>query len=232
MSQVLIIDELSLEVRRSARRKHLELIIDRGGELILAAPDETGDGAMVDFVREKKLWLYTKLAEKRATQQPAIRKEFVSGEGFAYLGRNYRLLLVQHQDFPLKLENGRFKLLSTNVNQGREVFVQWYEAHSRVWITKRIMKWAPRLNVAPQSVETRDLGYRWGSCGMRGNLNFHWACILLPPAIVDYVIVHELAHLIESNHTLNFWRIIGRILPDYEQRKRWLAVNGSKHVLL
>lgn len=227
MSQVLTIDELSLEVRRSARRKHLELIIDRGGELILAAPAEAGDAAMADFVREKKLWLYTKLAEKEAKQQPSTHKEFVSGEGFPYLGRNYRLLIVEDQETPLKLEKGRFQLLASQANQGRELFVRWYSEHARPWISKRMREWAPRLGVTPQGIEIRDLSYRWGSCGKAGTLNFHWATILLPPTIVDYVIVHELAHLIEPNHTPIFWQQVGRVMPDFEQRKRWLGAKGG-----
>ena len=88
------------------------------------------------------------------------------------------------------------------------------------------------MDVEPSAIEVRDLGFRWGSCGQATKVNFHWATILLPASVVDYVIVHELTHLTEPNHTPEFWRQVERTLPDYEQRKAWLAVHGGRHVLL
>jgi len=234
MSEALTVDELTLEVRRSFRRRHLELVIDRGGELVLAAPDAVDSETMASFVREKKFWLYTKLAEKATRHQPPANKQFVSGEGFPYLGRSYRLLLVQEgdRDDSLKLANGRFRLQATLADQGREIFIRWYSAHARLWLKRRIGTWTPRFEAQPKAIEIRDLGYRWGSCSKSGTLNFHWAVILLPPSIVDYILVHELAHLVEPNHTPAFWQQVARVLPDYEQRKAWLAEKGGGAVVL
>jgi len=106
MTERLAVDDLTFEVRRSARRKTLEITVDRGGELIVTAPPGVAHEVMATFVRDKKFWLYTKIAEKKTRQQLVVGKEFVSGEGFPYLGRSYRLLLVDEQDVPLKLERG------------------------------------------------------------------------------------------------------------------------------
>lgn len=228
----LVVDELTFEVRRSARRRTMELTVDRGGELIITAPPEVSDAVMGAFVREKRFWLYTKLAEKEALQQPTGGKEFVSGEGFPYLGRSYRLLLVDAQDAPLKLDGGRFKLLRSAAGQGREHFIAWYAEHATPWLRRRVAGWSARMGVEPRSVEVRDLGFRWGSCGQAGGVNFHWATILLPASVVDYVVVHELAHLVEPNHTPEFWQRVGRALPEYQQRKAWLAEHGGQHVAL
>jgi predicted metal-dependent hydrolase len=232
MSQVLLVDELSFQIKRSPRRHTLELIVDRGGELVIAAPAETDEDSMAAFVRERKFWLYRKLAEKETKQQPTSGKEFVSGEGFPYLGRSYRLLQVEDQEVPLRLANGRFRLRADHVAQGRETFIGWYSERARPWMKKRLRGWSPRVGVEPQAIEIRDLGYRWGSCGRAGALNFHWATILLPPSVIDYVIVHELVHLIEPNHTPLYWQQVGRVLPDYEQRKTWLAEHGGAYVSL
>lgn len=232
MNQVLQVDELSFQVKRSPRRHTLELIVDRSGELVIAAPNETNEDSMAAFVREKKFWLYRKLAEKEAKQQPAGGKEFVSGEGFPYLGRSYRLLLVEGQEAPLRLANGRFCLRTDRAHQGRETFIGWYSERARLWLRKRIRGWVPRVGAEPKGIEIRDLGYRWGSCGKAGALNFHWATILLRPSVIDYVIVHELVHLIEPNHTSLFWQHVGRVLPDYKQRKTWLAEQGGAFVSL
>jgi predicted metal-dependent hydrolase len=205
--------------------------VDRGGELVLSAPPGVADEELSDFVREKRFWLYTKIAEKEAHQQPIGDKEFVSGEGFSYLGRSYRLLLVRKQDVPLKLVGGRFRLLRSEASEGRTRFVRWYTERGRVWLPRRVEGWAIRMGVEPAGVEVRDLGFRWGSCGKAGIVNLHWAAMLLPPSVVDYVIVHELAHLVEPKHTPDFWLRVVRALPEYEQRKSWLAEHGGRNVV-
>lgn len=219
MSQLLRVDDLSFAVKRSPRRHTLELIVDRDGELVIAAPTETDERVMAAFVREKKFWLYRKLAEKETRQQPARAKEYVSGEGFPYLGRSFRLLLVEDQEVPLKLTGGRFRLRDDITPRGREAFIHWYTQRARPWLAKRIRGWSPRVGVATESIDIRDLGY-------------HWATILLPPSVIDYVIVHELVHLIEANHTPLFWQHVGRVLPDFELRKTWLAEQGGACVSL
>jgi len=232
MTEQLTVDDLHFEVRRSARRKTVEITVDRGGELLIAAPPSVPDDLLAAFVREKQFWLYTKIAEKEALQQPVVGKEFVSGEGFPYLGRSHRLLLVDEQDVPLKLDAGRFKLKRDLAPDGRDHFIRWYTEHARGWLRRRVRGWASRMGLEPKGVEVRDLGFRWGSCGQAGGVNFHWATILLPASVVDYVIVHELAHLEEPNHTPEFWQWVARTLPEYEQRKAWLAEHGGRHVVL
>jgi predicted metal-dependent hydrolase len=224
----LMVGDLAVEVRHSARRKTLELTVDRGGELIVTSPPGVSEEVLADFVRQKRFWIYTKLAAKEAMQRPRGGKEFVSGEGFAYLGRSYRLLLVEAQEPPLRLEAGRFKLARDQAATGRQHFVRWYTEHARHWMAPRVAGWAARMELQPTGVEVRDLGYRWGSCSPSGRVNFHWATILLPPGMVDYVIVHELVHLVVSNHTEDFWQRVGRAMPDYAQRKAWLAEHGGR----
>lgn len=220
------VDELKFELRRSSRRKTLELIVDRDGELIIAAPDGLAESVMADFVREKRFWLYTKLAEKEARRHEVSAKEFVDGEGFPYLGRTYRLLLVDEQGVGLKLVNGRFCLQRKLALTGRDAFVTWYKEHGRRWLSKRVTERASRMGVNVANIDVRDLGFRWGSCSSSNVLNFHWATILLPPSIIEYVVVHELAHLLEPNHSAEFWAVVERAMPDYSERKAWLAEHG------
>lgn len=220
------VDELTFEVRRSPRRKTLELIIDRDGELVIAAPEGLDDAVMADFVREKRFWLYTKIAEKEARQHVVPKKEFVNGEGFPYLGRSYRLKLVDEQERALKLVNGHFCLRRKLANRGRDFFVSWYTAHGKIWLTKRVAEWSKHMGIKVKAVNVQDLGFRWGSCSASKVVNFHWATILLPAHIVDYVIVHELAHLIEPNHSPEFWAVVESAMFDFEEKKTWLAEHG------
>jgi predicted metal-dependent hydrolase len=219
-------DDLEFELRGSGGRRSLQVTVDRDGELILFAPPDCDEATLEGFVREKRFWIYRKLAEKELLRHPVAAREYVSGEGFPYLGRNYRLLLVSDQRVPVKLEEGRFKMLRSAAADGRRYMVQWYEAHAQEWLAERVDRFAARLGVQASSVAVRDLGYRWGSCGKGDKLYFHWRAILLPPRIVEYVIVHELAHLREAHHTPEFWLTIERAMPDFQARKQWLAERG------
>jgi hypothetical protein len=104
--------------------------------------------------------------------------------------------------------------------------IRWYTEHALPWLPKRVEEYQGRVDVSPASVSVRELGYRCGSCGS-GRVNFHWRTILLPRRAIDYVVVHELVHLIEPHHTPEFWRQVERVLPDYDGRKRWLAEKGA-----
>lgn len=219
----LTVDDLRFEVRRSPRRTSMQITVDRGGELVLSAPQACPERKMEEFVREKRFWIFTKLAEKEAWWRDARVKQYVSGEGFPYLGRSYRLLLVDDQDVPVRLAQGRFMLRRPDADEGRRHMVAWYTLHGRLWLTRRVQRYQKRLGVEPEDVAVRDLGYRWGSCGKGRKLYFHWRSILLPPRIVDYIVVHELVHLLAPHHTPEFWKLLERTMPDFALRKQWLA---------
>ncbi|MES9870920.1 MAG: SprT family zinc-dependent metalloprotease [Sedimenticola sp.] len=229
MNEQLEIEELSFEIRRSDKRKTIGITVDRGGDLRLDVPTGVPRSIIEDVAEEKLFWVYKKLAEKGLYQRPKNRKEFVTGEGFTYLGRSYRLLLTKDSNKPLKLANGRFLLLTKERNHARQHFIEWYRTAGSAWLQRRVELYQERLGVKPSNIEVRDLGYRWGSCGDKGTLNFHWHTVLIPPPIADYVIVHELAHLIEKHHTSRFWGLVERVLPDYQSRKQWLAENGGDY---
>lgn len=220
------VDDLSFQLRFSSRRKTLEITVDRSGDLVLAAPKGTEEDMLRGFVREKRYWIYTKLAEKAQLQRPIPRKEYVDGEGFLYLGRSYRLKLVDKPGASLKLVAGRFLLGHDLACRGSQEFIRWYSRRGYEWLSQKVTEYAPRMEVRPSGVIVQELGYRWGSCGKGERLYFNWKSILLPRSIAEYVVVHELAHLHEPHHTPAFWRRVERVMPDYERRKKWLAQNG------
>lgn len=220
------VDDLQFTVRRSTRRRSMEITVERDGTLLLSAPPEVDDDHLRAFVLEKRFWIYTRLAEKDRLQRAVPRKEFVGGEGFLYLGRSHRLKLVAEQDVPLKLAAGRFCLRRDALPSAREHFIRWYGERANGWLADRVAGFAARMEVLPAGVKVQDLGYRWGSCGKGGWLYFHWKTILLPARIAEYVAVHEMAHLHEPHHTPAFWLQIERAMPDYAQRKAWLAEHG------
>lgn len=225
---MLVVDDLRLSVQRSARRRTMQITVERDGALVLSAPLQVAEDALRAFVREKRFWIYTRLAEKDRLQRQVPRKEFVGGEGFLYLGRSHRLKLVNEQDVPLKLASGRFCLAADALPAAREHFVRWYSERAKAWLSGRVADYQGRMEVAPAGVRVQDLGYRWGSCGKGDWLYFHWKAILLPARIAEYVVVHEIAHLHEPHHTPAFWLRVERAMPDYAQRKSWLAERGME----
>ena len=220
------VDDLTFEVRHSDRRRTLQITVDRGGELILSVPTDCLPQTMERFAREKRFWIYARLAEKELLHRSTPTKSFVSGEGFPYLGRHYRLLLVAAQQVPVKLEAGRLRMRRADATDGQKHLRSWYAERATDWLRRRVQLWAPRVGKTPASVVVQDLGFRWGSCGKGDWLYFHWKAILLPPRIAEYVVVHEIAHLHEPHHSPAFWLRLERAMPDYAQRKAWLAEHG------
>jgi predicted metal-dependent hydrolase len=222
------VDDLRLAVQRSTRRRTLQITVERDGALVLSAPTGVDEQRLRAFVQAKRFWIYTKLAEKDRLQREVPPKAFVGGEGFLYLGRSQRLKLVPQQDAPLKLVAGRFCLRADAVDDGRAHFIRWYSDRAKPWLAQRVAAYASRMEVAPAGVKVQDLGYRWGSCGKGDWLYFHWKTIFLPARIAEYVVVHEMAHLHEPHHTPAFWTRVERAMPDFLQRKAWLAERGME----
>jgi predicted metal-dependent hydrolase len=222
------IDDLRFEVRESSRRKSMQITVDRDGALFAFVPAGCPEREIERFIREKQLWIYRNLVALEGRRQPVAHKQYVSGEGFPYLGRSYRLLLVDDQSVSVKLEEGRFKMRRSAASEGYSHMVAWYTAHAQPWLARRVERLATRVGLIPTGVAVQDLGYRWGSCGKGGRVNFHWKAILLPPRMVEYVVLHELVHLIEPHHTPDFWLRVERAMSDFAARKEWLAENGQR----
>lgn len=223
----LVVSDLEFKVRRSERRRALEIIVDRGGDLVLSAPPDVPDARLRDFVQRKRMWVYKQLARRDALGDVLPPKTFVDGEGFSYLGRNYRLRLVDDADAAVKLIGGRLVMPKALARDGRQHLMRWYCERARPWLADKVADYAARMEVMPAGVRVQDLGYRWGSCGKGQWLYFHWKVILLPAAIAEYVVVHEMTHLHEPHHTPEFWRRVERTMPDFERRLAWLERHGE-----
>ena len=230
------IKDLTIEVKRSARRKTVELTVERDGSIILYAPVNVDQGNLEALVRDKLLWIYLQLGRKEEELHQLPEKEYVSGEGFYYRGRKYRLKLHQEQEGvkngePLRFLNGRFMMPRALAPKGREVFIHWYTKRAADWIPLRVRLLQGRVGANPESIDIRDLGFRWGSCTEKGKLFFHWRLILLPPERIDYLILHELVHLHEHNHSPAFYERLRRAAPEYEMHEEWLRRNGDHYGL-
>ena len=223
--------EIAYEVVRSARAT-ADIVVERDGRVTVRAPAHLANARIEDIVDAKRYWIYKTLAEWRDLNATRVLREYRNGEGFMYLGRTYRLLLVGQQDEPLALKNGRFCLRRDIVDRGdvtaaQAAFRDYFTARGLERITGRVSYYAPKVGVTPAGLDVRELGYRWASCSPAGNLAFHWKCMMAPQTIIDYIVVHELCHLHYSDHAEAFWNEVDKVMPAYRERKEWLRVSGA-----
>lgn len=228
MKEVLIVGNLEFEVRRSPRRKMLGLTVDRACELVVHSPETANVAELHKWVEGKLLWVHQKLLRKEEYSRGINRLELVSGESIAYLGRNYRLKIVKKQPVPLRFDGQWFSLRERDRMEAPGHFQSLYQDMGTEWLNEHIKFWEPKAGISASKIAVSDLGFRWGSCGKNGVLHFNWRLLQLPVRLVDYVIAHELVHLHERNHTPEFWRILGRVLPDWKERKQDLSHKRSE----
>jgi predicted metal-dependent hydrolase len=220
------VGDLVFTIAPMTDRKTLEITVDRDASLVLRAPAEATRERVERFIQSKRSWVYRKLAEKDALVGPPVVKQFVDGEGFAYLGRSYRLKIEDAVE-GVRLERGRFRMSSETASSGDEAMRRWYARTGERWLSRRVEPWANRMGTAGIGVAVRDLGYRWGSTKGESYINIHWATLQLAPSLIDYVIVHELAHLKELNHNDRYWAAVARGMPDFERRRAELLAAGK-----
>lgn len=213
-------------------RKTTDIIIERDGGIVVRPPADFSPERVDAVVESKRMWIYRNLAEWRDLNATAVVREWVNGEAFLYLGRSHRLSLVDRQDEPLKLKEGRFCLDRALIDHGgseaaRGAFEAYYRNKGLERFRRRVEFFAPKVGVATFDLEVKELGYRWASCSPSGKLSFHWKCMMATPKVIDYIVVHELCHMHHRNHSTAFWNEVDQVLPDYRERKDWLRANGA-----
>lgn len=231
--QVRQVQDIQYQLLPGADRKTTDIVIERDGVIRVRPPLKMTPAQVDETVFSKRLWIYRNLAEWRDLNATRVVREWVNGEAFLYLGNSYRLTLVDEQDEPLKLKDGRFQLLRTVLSQsGRDAaqlaFEAFYKEKGQARISKRVEHFASRVGVVAGDVQIKDLGYRWANCLSSGALHFHWKCLMAPLTVIDYVIVHELCHLRHRDHSDAFWNEVDKVMPQYRERKEWLRQRGAE----
>ncbi len=218
-SRTMRVGDLNVQVKVSERRRSIRLTIERDATVTAVIPPATDEAKLAKVITAKRRWLYAKLRERAEVGEPRPPREYVTGEGFPYLGRSYRLLIVEEAPRSVRLNRGRLELRRDSIDDAARHLTRWYRQVGEPWLRKRVMPWATRMGVEATALRVLPLGYRWGSCTQDGKVNIHWAAMQLPPDLVDYVLVHELAHLRQPDHSPEFWHIVERAMPDYSARR-------------
>ncbi|MDR3539865.1 MAG: SprT family zinc-dependent metalloprotease [Desulfosporosinus sp.] len=224
-------------IRRSFKTKHVNITVGIDGVQVVA-PISLDDSEIILLVEKKRDWIFNKF-ESYCQRSAQIRPErkLVSGEKLMFMGEDYPLKVIEVEDryTSVNLTEGQF-LVSINRDVPQEKrratvqkkLEQWYISKAKEFINERIAVFTPKIGVTVKTVRFKNQKTRWGSCSQKGNLNFNWKLVMAPTFIIDYVIVHELCHFIQMNHSQEFWRLVGNLIPDYIERRKWLKKNGIK----
>lgn len=218
---------LEIKVIRSARRKTLHIVIERDGSVSVQAPDNLEDERILPLLQTKEYEIHKKLIIWKELNSERIERQFVSGQSFMYLGKNYNLHVVDSQERDLVFKDGKF-FLSSSLIFPRDAFVDFYKKQAKKKIPERLEYYKNAVQKEPKSVGIRDLPTRWASCTPDGILFFNWKCVMAPIVVLDYLIIHELVHLEFNNHSRQFWDKVSAICPRYQEHEAWLRRNGVK----
>ena len=208
------------------KRKTVSIYVEPNGEINILAPEKISEDDLNQIIEKKRYWIYKSLSKIEQLNETKVEREIKNGEGFLYLGKSYKLKILENLKNPLTLRQGYFYLDENSSDNAKEHFIEFYKNKGKIYISVRIEYLKNKFGLNPPPMRIIELGNRWGSCSDK-YLNFHWKIIMAPMKIIDYVIVHELAHLKEVNHTDKFWELVESVIPDYKERKDWLKVNGA-----
>ena len=232
-----MIDNLNLKIVRAERKKTATIEILPGEVVRVVTPEAFTKDQVSALLKSRSSWITEKLRLVRDIPVPR-KREFVNGESFPLLGKDYRLKVLEDRVGDVFLENGRIHvpIPKSSAAYPREVFlrqrlVEWYNEQAKIKIKERVRVFAEKLVVEPASISIKEYKARWGSCTPEGDLIFNWRLVMAPVSVLDYVVVHELCHLDMANHGKEFWKLVASVKPDYENARKWLRFAGLERVV-
>lgn len=223
-------DGFSVEVIRSARRKTMAIQI-RADIVSIRIPEQLNIKYAQKFVLQKSHWIKRKLAASQINDLEAP-KQFIEDESFLFLGESYPLKLHSSASTDhLQLINDQFQLQSKSSvikkTTIRTAFINWYQQQAEDYLRQKTKHFSTITGLNPSSIVIKSYKARWGSCNIKGDIQFNWKIIQAPNNVVDYLLVHELCHLPHHNHSPAFWQLVALHCPDFKQSRQWLKNHGQ-----
>jgi predicted metal-dependent hydrolase len=210
-----------------SERKTLSIIVERDRSVIVRAPINTKPEVIDKEVQKRNRLLVKKIEHNQKYPEIKGIKEFVSGETLMYLGKNYKLFVVEDGIEGVQFDNKFFIGINSQL-EANKLFREWYIKSAEEIVVPKAMQIAKKIGVSYNNINIVDLKFRWGSCTPKDNIHLNWRLIKAPMTVIEYIIVHELTHLLEANHTPEFWNRVAAQLPTYDKAKTWLKENGHE----
>ena len=217
---------ISYNLNRSARAKRVRLEIKRDTGLTVIVPRSYRLDHLSSFLEAKQSWILGNLAKREEMQSLYIRKELKNGDTIPYLGRDLKLVIQENHrnNNNVKLVRDTLLVSLRSGNGSLNVALErWYRVQAAEMIKKKAAELSARLALRYNRLTIRGQKTRWGSCSRKGNLSFNWKLLMSPEPVIDYVIIHELTHLKEMNHTKRFWQLVAEQCPRWRQHRKWLS---------
>jgi predicted metal-dependent hydrolase len=216
-------EEIPVEKIIRSRRRTIALEVTPAATVIVRAPIKTSTEYIEEVIQKKSSWILRKMHEvKRRPLSP--HHDYAEGELFLFLGRSYPLHFVENRSVTIE-RSDRLNVSRTLIPDIRNQLKYWYMEEARKELRARCMWFSLKTVHVPATIRITDARQRWGSCTLKGGLSFSWRLIQAPPEIVDYVVVHELVHIDQPDHSKKFWAKVRKIMPEYERRRNWLKEN-------
>jgi predicted metal-dependent hydrolase len=216
---------LDIEYRLSHRRKSIGIQVTTEGRVVVTLPRGATRDSLARALEKHRAWI-----ERRVAERQAAWGRLKQGKAY-FLGRSYRLRAGGETLGAVALNGNDLRVPQPG---GADLWPQlqaWYREQALRLLQERVGHWGGQMGLAPGPVGLKDWKRRWGECHPDGQLRFNWRLIMCPPAVIDYVVVHELAHLLVSGHNPRFWGQVAKVLPDYAARRRWLNREGAPFLL-
>ena len=215
-------------VRSKKRRRTISLRIKDDGKIVVFVPHRTLEEEIERFIEKSRSWVSKRLSERERLIRET-EKSIVPGERFLYLGESHPLSIEfnGNKGPPLRLSFGRFILEESRVHEARDLFTQWYKSEAKEILKGRIDFYSHRLLLFPKAVRITNARFRWGSCSGDNRLSFSWRIMMAPLDVIDYILIHELVHIREKNHSKGFWTCLESIIPNYKIHRAWLKTHGQ-----
>jgi hypothetical protein len=226
--------EISYSLIRSKKRKRtISLRVTTDRRIVIRAPHKTPLEEIDRFFQTKTEWAKKKLSEMENSAGKNAGKPiaFLPGERFLYLGEWYPLEIKDTNGgkTPLSLSWSAFVLDEKRTDQAKDLFIRWYKEEAKRLFIERVNYYSNNFGFSPKGIGITSAQYRYGSCSPDNKLSFSWRLIMSPLTVIDYVIIHELMHIKEKNHSERFWALVESTMPDYKKHRHWLRENG--HIL-
>ena len=215
------------------KRRSMTIMVEAPDKVTAIVPIKTSQKVILEKVEAKAPWIMKKLDYFSNVQQQYTSREFVDGESFLYLGEDYQLqveldIYLSRPEVNLSRERLVVCTPTRDGNTIEKAIEGWYRQRAKEKIQERVNYYQHMIPKEINRVLIKDQKKRWGSCSSKDNLNFNWRIVMAPLTVLDYIVVHEMCHLINLNHSKEFWKLVSTILPDYKDRKEWLNKNGGR----
>ena len=219
-----------VEIIKTDRKKSASIQL-KDGRVRVRAPRSLSDKRINDLIKKRTPWIKEKLKEYSKRPQ-VVTKKYEDGEIFSYLDKNYELKIIESDKEAIKLKNGFFIVSICKEGFGKNIKVQklltnWYRNHAHKYLQERTEKFANIIGVSPSSISIKNYKSRWGSCSISRAIDYNWKIIQAPKKVIDYVVVHELCHLIEHNHSPKYWSYVEKFMPNWKESRNWLKENSD-----